>query len=218
MPRSILPTTRSGDFRMFEGIQRGLSEALKKLRGRGRLTEANIREGLREVRRALLEADVNFNVVNDFIERVAEQAVGQEVLERVDPSEQIVQIVYDELVAADGAGRSQIPLRQGSAHRPHALRPAGLRQDDHRRQARPDAARPGPQAAARRRRLAAPRRRRAAQGPRRADRASRSTAEATDPGRGLPQRRRLRQAEQPRHRHPRHRRPAARSTRCRWTS
>ena len=71
---------------MFEGIQKGLSEALKKLRGKGRLTEANIREGLREVRRALLEADVNLNVVNTFIERVTEQAVGQEVLARIDPS------------------------------------------------------------------------------------------------------------------------------------
>src|SRR4051794_17898324 len=90
---------RSG---MFEGIQKSLSDAFKKLRGRGRLTEANIREGLREVRKALLEADVNFTVVNDFIQRVTERSVGQEVLARIDPSEQIVRIVYDELVKLMG--------------------------------------------------------------------------------------------------------------------
>jgi signal recognition particle subunit SRP54 len=83
---------------MFEGIQKGLGEALKKLRGRGRLTEGNIRDGLGEVRRALLDADVNFTVANEFISRVTEKAVGQAVLRSLDPSEQIVRIVYDELV------------------------------------------------------------------------------------------------------------------------
>jgi signal recognition particle subunit SRP54 len=83
---------------MFESIQRGLSEALKKLRGRGRLTEANIRDGLKEVRKALLDADVNFTVANEFINRVTEKAVGQAVLRSLDPSEQIVRVVYDELV------------------------------------------------------------------------------------------------------------------------
>src|SRR5438270_5511630 len=87
---------------MFEGIQRGLSEAFTKLRGRGRLTESNVRDGLREVRRALLEADVNFTVANDFIDRVTERSVGQEVLRTLDPSEQIVGIVYDELVKLMG--------------------------------------------------------------------------------------------------------------------
>ncbi len=87
---------------MFEGIQRGLGEALKKLRGRGRITEANIREGLGEVRKALLDADVNFTVANDFIDRVTERSLGQEVLRTLDPSEQIVRIVYDELVRLMG--------------------------------------------------------------------------------------------------------------------
>ena len=87
---------------MFEGIQRGLSEALKKLRGRGRLTEANMAEGLQEVRRALLDADVNFSVAKTFIERVMEQAKGREVLRSLDPSEQIIRIVYDELVGLMG--------------------------------------------------------------------------------------------------------------------
>jgi signal recognition particle subunit SRP54 len=83
---------------MFEGIQRGLGEALKKLRGRGRLTEANIRDGLQEVRKALLDADVNYNAANNFIQRVTERSLGQQVLRTLDPSEQIVRIVYDELV------------------------------------------------------------------------------------------------------------------------
>src|SRR5947208_13456037 len=95
---------------MFEGIQKSLSEAFKKLRGRGRLSADNIREGMREVRRALLEADVNFNVVNDFIQRVTDRSVGQEVLARLDPSEQIVRIVYDELVKLMGPVDHRIPF------------------------------------------------------------------------------------------------------------
>jgi signal recognition particle subunit SRP54 len=108
---------------MFEGIQKSLSEALKKLRGRGRLSEANIREGLREVRKALLEGDVNFNVVNTFIERVTEQAVGQEVLARIDPSEQIIQIVYQELVRLMGPVEHRIPFAKD---RPTVLMLCGL--------------------------------------------------------------------------------------------
>jgi signal recognition particle subunit SRP54 len=87
---------------MFESIQRTLGEALKKLRGRGRITEANVREGMAAVRRALLEADVNYNVVNEFIQRVTEKSLGQEVLRSIDPSEQIVHIVYQELVQLMG--------------------------------------------------------------------------------------------------------------------
>ena len=87
---------------MFEGIQRNLSEALKRLRGRGRITEANIREAMQEVRKALLDADVNYTVANDFIKRVTERSVGQEVLRTLDPSEQIFKIVYDELVGLMG--------------------------------------------------------------------------------------------------------------------
>jgi signal recognition particle subunit SRP54 len=83
---------------MFENIQKGLSDAFKKLRGRGRLTEANVKEGLQEVRRALLDADVNFTVANEFIERVTEKAVGQAVLRTIDPSQQIIRVLYDELV------------------------------------------------------------------------------------------------------------------------
>jgi signal recognition particle subunit SRP54 len=87
---------------MFEGIQRGLSEALKRLRGRGRITEANVRESMQEVRKALLDADVNFTVANEFIARVTQKSLGQEVLRTLDPSEQIIRIVYDELVGLMG--------------------------------------------------------------------------------------------------------------------
>jgi signal recognition particle subunit SRP54 len=108
---------------MFEGIPKNLSDALKKLRGRGRLTEANIREGMREVRRALLEADVNLNVVNAFIQRVTERSVGQDVLARLDPSEQIVRIVYDELVQLMGPVDHRIPFAKD---RPTVLMLCGL--------------------------------------------------------------------------------------------
>lgn len=87
---------------MFEGIQRGLSDALKKLSGRGRISEENVKEGLAQVRTALLEGDVNYDVANDFIKRVTEKSVGQEVLRSVNPSEQIIRILYDELVQLMG--------------------------------------------------------------------------------------------------------------------
>jgi signal recognition particle subunit SRP54 len=108
---------------MFEGIQRGLSEALKKLRGRGRLTEANVREGLQEVRRALLDADVNYTVANEFIARVEQRSLGQQVLRTLDPSEQIVKIVYDELVQLMGPVDTNIPFAKD---RPTVLMLCGL--------------------------------------------------------------------------------------------
>jgi signal recognition particle subunit SRP54 len=87
---------------MFDNLRSGITEALRKLTGRGRLTEGNIRDGLREVRRALLEADVHYDVVTDFVARTTEKAVGQEVLRAIDPSHQIIKVVYDELVGLMG--------------------------------------------------------------------------------------------------------------------
>ncbi|MFO0803475.1 MAG: signal recognition particle protein [Gemmataceae bacterium] len=107
---------------MFEGITRSLSEAFKKFRG-GKLTADNIREGLREVRRAFLEADVNFNVVTEFIGKVEAQAVGQDVMARINPSEQIIKIVYEELVGLMGPVEHKIPQR---ADRPVVLMLCGL--------------------------------------------------------------------------------------------
>src|SRR3954451_22074823 len=108
---------------MFDSIQKRLGDAFKKLRGRGRLSEANIRDGLREVRTALLEADVNFDVVNAFIARVTERSLGQEVISRIDPSEQIIRIVYDELVALMGPVDLRIPFAKD---RPTVLMLCGL--------------------------------------------------------------------------------------------
>src|SRR5262249_49474676 len=108
---------------MFEGIQRGLAEVFKKLRGRGRITEANIRDAMQEVRRALLDADVNFNVVNSFIARVTERSLGQAVLRTLDPSEQIVKIVYDELVALMGPVDANVPFAKD---RPTVIMLCGL--------------------------------------------------------------------------------------------
>ncbi|HMP02632.1 MAG TPA: signal recognition particle protein [Gemmatales bacterium] len=87
---------------MFEGLQKTLTEAMRRLTGAGRLTEANIREGVAVIRQALLDADVNYNVVNTFVQRVTDQALGQDVIKSVSPSQQIVKIVYDELVALMG--------------------------------------------------------------------------------------------------------------------
>jgi signal recognition particle subunit SRP54 len=92
---------------MFDTLQRGLGDAIKKLRGRGRITEENVKEGLQLVRTSLLEADVNYKVVNDFIERVTVKAVGQEVLRTLDPSQQIVNILYQELVQLMGGGEQK---------------------------------------------------------------------------------------------------------------
>ncbi|MFO0925949.1 MAG: signal recognition particle receptor subunit alpha [Gemmataceae bacterium] len=108
---------------MFEGLQRNLSDALKKLRGRGRLTESNIRDGLQEVRTALLDADVNYNVVQEFIDRVTQRSLGQAVLRTIDPSEQIVKIVYDELVALMGPVDARIRFAKD---RPTVLMLCGL--------------------------------------------------------------------------------------------
>lgn len=108
---------------MFEGIQRNLGEALKRLRGRGRITEANIREAMQEVRKALLDADVNYTVANDFVQRVTERSVGQQVLRTLDPSEQIFKIVYDELVGLMGPVDTSIRFAKD---RPTVLMLCGL--------------------------------------------------------------------------------------------
>lgn len=91
---------------MFEGITSGVRGALSFI-DRGRLTEANIRDGMRQVRQALLEADVQFDVAKDFTNRVSEQAVGESVLKSLRPSEQIVHIVYRELVRLLGGDPDQ---------------------------------------------------------------------------------------------------------------
>lgn len=97
---------------MFENITKSLGDALGGLRG-GRLTEGNIRDGMRKVRQALLEADVNYDVAKDFTDRVTEQAVGDRVLKSLKPEEQIVGIVYQELIQLMGPVDHEITLRRG---------------------------------------------------------------------------------------------------------
>lgn len=83
---------------MFESLQTGISSALKTLRGHGKLSEKNMRDGLKLVERALIEADVSFPVVREFMKRVTEQATGEKVLQALRPEQQVVGIVYQELV------------------------------------------------------------------------------------------------------------------------
>ncbi|MGA8670871.1 MAG: signal recognition particle receptor subunit alpha, partial [Terracidiphilus sp.] len=83
---------------MFETLTDKLQRAFKNLRGQGTLTEENIAEALSEIRVALLEADVNLNVVRDLIEHIRAKAVGTEVLTALSPSEQVIKIVRDELI------------------------------------------------------------------------------------------------------------------------
>ncbi|MDT8423583.1 MAG: signal recognition particle protein [Desulfuromonadales bacterium] len=89
---------------MFDNLSEKLDGVFKKLRGRGHLSEENIQEALREVRLALLEADVNFRVVKDFIAAVRERAVGQEVLKSLTPAQQVVKVVREELALLMGEG------------------------------------------------------------------------------------------------------------------
>jgi signal recognition particle subunit SRP54 len=89
---------------MFDSLSDKLESVFKKLRGQGVMTEENIKEALREVRMALLEADVNFKVVKDFVENVRIKAVGTEVLTSLSPGQQVIRIVHDELVAIMGGG------------------------------------------------------------------------------------------------------------------
>ncbi len=95
---------------MFENLTERLGQTLQRVRGKGRLTEQNIQEALREVRMALLEADVALPVVKAFIERVRERAVGQEVMESLTPGQALVKVVRDELVAIMGEAAPKLNL------------------------------------------------------------------------------------------------------------
>lgn len=97
---------------MFEKLSDKLESVFKKLRGQSHITEDNVKEALREIRVAFLEADVHFQTTKDFIARVRDRAVGQEVLQSVSPGQQIVKITYDELTAVLG-GESAEPNYQG---------------------------------------------------------------------------------------------------------
>ena len=95
---------------MFSSLSEKLNKALSKFRNKGKLTEADIKEGMREIKLALLEADVSFKVTKDFIREVSERAVGAEVLESLVPSQQIVKIVNEELIRLMGSTQSKIQI------------------------------------------------------------------------------------------------------------
>src|ERR1700676_4280645 len=115
---------------MFENLQEKLQRAFKSLRGQAKLTEENIDEALREIRLALLEADVNFKVVKQLVDQIRAKAVGQEVLTALSPGEQVIKIVRDELVDLLGKDTARMnhpsqppravlmPGQQGSANTP----------------------------------------------------------------------------------------------------
>ena len=102
---------------MFQSLSDRLSGVLDKLTRRGALTDSDVAEAMREVRRALLEADVALDVVKDFTEKVRAKAVGQEVLRSVTPGQMVVKIVHDELVSVLGSDTATIDLNAALAVR-----------------------------------------------------------------------------------------------------
>src|SRR4051812_26895544 len=93
---------------MFDSLTDKFSSLFRNLSGKGKITEANVREAMKEVRTSLLEADVHYDVVNKFVEDVTQKAIGTEVLTSVEPGQQMVKIVYDELVNLMGPVDSRI--------------------------------------------------------------------------------------------------------------
>jgi signal recognition particle subunit SRP54 len=108
---------------MFDNLTDKLQRAFKNLRGQGKLSEENITEALREIRLALLEADVNFKVVKELIDHIREKAIGQEVMTALSPAEQVVKIVRDELVELLGHDTAKLKF---ASQPPSVILMAGL--------------------------------------------------------------------------------------------
>src|SRR3990172_12992439 len=108
---------------MFDTLTQRLTAIFDRLRGYGRLTEENIQEALREVRVALLEADVNFKVVKAFVESVRAKAVGQDVLQSLTPGQQVVKVVHDELMELLGGSGHRLAM---APHPPPVIMLMGL--------------------------------------------------------------------------------------------
>lgn len=123
---------------MFQNLADKLSNAFKKFRNKGKLTEADVKEGMREIKLALLEADVSFKVVKDFIKRVTERAIGSQVLESLLPGQQVVKIVHEELIELMGKTQAKLEIAskpptvvmmvglQGAGKTTHSGKIAGL--------------------------------------------------------------------------------------------
>src|SRR5919201_3311809 len=108
---------------MFDALSDKLKKVLKDLRGEGRLSPEHLDLAMREIRIALLEADVNFKVVKDFIERVKSKALGQEVLQALSPGQQVVKVVHDEMVEMLGGTSSRLLF---TSRRPNSVMIVGL--------------------------------------------------------------------------------------------
>src|SRR6267378_7434439 len=107
---------------MFDTLSGKLQNAFRNLRGLGKISESNVSDSLREVRLALLDADVNFKVVRDFIERVKIKSLGAEVIQSIQPGQQIVKIIHDELVELLGSANTALELKS----QPSCVLMAGL--------------------------------------------------------------------------------------------
>lgn len=100
--------TKGGKHMAFEGLSSRLQEITRKLGGKARITEGDLKEILREVKLALLEADVNYKIVKDFISDIEAKAIGQDVLKSLTPGQQVVKIVKDEMIELLGGTSSKI--------------------------------------------------------------------------------------------------------------
>ena len=98
----------------FDNLSEKLQNIFKNLRGKGRLSEADVKAALKEVKLALLEADVNFKVVKQFIKSVEERAIGQDVLSSLTPGQMVIKIVNEEMVSLMGSETTEIALKPGS--------------------------------------------------------------------------------------------------------
>ena len=107
----------------FEGLAEKLSNSFKKLRSKGKLTEADVKEAMREVRLALLEADVNYKVAKEFTKKVTERAVGSEVMESLTPAQMVIKIVNEELTSLMGGTEERLKM---PAHPPAIIMMCGL--------------------------------------------------------------------------------------------
>jgi len=129
----------------FESLANRLQDAFSRLRGKGKLNESDVKEAMREVRLALLEADVNFKVVKDFVEKVRERAIGQEVLQSLTPGQHVIKIVNEELTDLMGGSQAKLAHSpkpptvimmvglQGAGKTTHAGKLARLLQKDHKK-------------------------------------------------------------------------------------
>ena len=98
----------------FDSLSEKLQNIFKNLRGKGRLSEADVKAALKEVKLALLEADVNFKVVKQFIKSVEERAIGQDVMSSLTPGQMVIKIVNEEIVSLMGSETTEIALKPGS--------------------------------------------------------------------------------------------------------